>query len=819
MKKLYRWLPALLLAMPTILLVCAKSPTNPFGGIAIDTTSKTTNLPSITLNASKFDLNADGRDHTLVIAKALDADRKPINRGQILWTLSSRNFTGGSGSIESASSFTNANGEATTLYLAPALDFVPVGAIAIVTGTLNVPNNPQGSPRASVTFILRPKGTGPTTGTGVTGEPVAPIVTSVTPSTIKVDANPAVTVIIKGENFSATSEVLIVTSDGLFTAPAQFLSASQVRFAPPLGLKAGNATLFVTGPGNQLSQGFPVSLTTGVTIGTTPSVPGITQLLPTQGPVGTGAGTPTRIVLLGTGFSVANCPSAGNITFINEFVGLRKICPVSGETATSQRLVVDAPTVGLSQSGPVNVFVTNDDGTISNALIFTYTAGITNAPSLNALSPATGPTTGETKVIVTGRNFLDTDSVVIAGPQIFSPTGDVCADPDPAKQFCSGKTLCCNNQCVLNAARGACTINGTPVAVPFKHRGSGQIEVVMPNVGTSAAGLADVLVRTETNDASNIVKFTYTAPAAQLPPVTDALTFTFTGRSVTAFTFVDGSWPIIITGRNFRKCSSLIFANLSPDAGIIELLPSPDVSDCAIRRGSTSSESPRERLFRLLPPDGETINCGQRPDLVPLQETAAPECSPPITNTPSCAVGTYVHGLICDPNRNIPPTQFPRGYNLTAAQMIPAGPAPLDQFDVTSGASFTWINESEIRLFYPPARTVSCQGSHDINVYVSNDPGRGLSGDQLSNPIKVNFVNPEPCLIVTPLPAPVISFVSPSSGTCKGGISITIGGANFAQSAPPVVDIGGQNAPVTSFTNNSIIVTVPKAPPDRKSVV
>src|SRR6185503_298531 len=76
-------------------------------------------------------------------------------------------------------------------------------------------------------------------------------------------------------------------------------------------------------------------------------------------------------------------------------------------------------------------------------------------------------------------------------------------------------------------------------------------------------------------------------------------------------------WSLLIQGTRFAPCSSIVLA--LPSGLVYELLPTPDVSDCAIVRGS-SSESPRERMLRLLPPDGESIDCQTAPALVPLRQ-------------------------------------------------------------------------------------------------------------------------------------------------------------------------------------------------------
>ena len=74
MKRFSRAMTAVLLAaLPVMFLVCAKDPTNPLGGERALESERTTNLPSITLSARRFDLSADGVDSVTIRAEGPDA--------------------------------------------------------------------------------------------------------------------------------------------------------------------------------------------------------------------------------------------------------------------------------------------------------------------------------------------------------------------------------------------------------------------------------------------------------------------------------------------------------------------------------------------------------------------------------------------------------------------------------------------------------------------------------------------------------------------------------------------------------------------------
>src|SRR5436190_23605403 len=100
MKSLLRVIPAVLaLGLSATFIMCATdSPGNPFapstGGGGGETPTNPTNLPSLTVTAARFDLNADGSDGTTVIAHANNPDGSALAGGQVLWSLSTKNFTG-----------------------------------------------------------------------------------------------------------------------------------------------------------------------------------------------------------------------------------------------------------------------------------------------------------------------------------------------------------------------------------------------------------------------------------------------------------------------------------------------------------------------------------------------------------------------------------------------------------------------------------------------------------------------------------------------------------------------------------------------------
>jgi len=110
-------------------------------------------------------------------------------------------------------------------------------------------------------------------------------------------------------------------------------------------------------------------------------------------------------------------------------------------------------------------------------------------------------------------------------------------------------------------------------------------------------------------------------------------------------------------------------------------------------------------------------------------------------------------------------------------------------FGGTAATSVTVVGSTSINA------TTPAHASGSVNVVVTN-PG-GESGTKTNG-----------YLYVAPIPPPVVSGVSPTSGTTAGGTSITISGSQFSTGA--TVSIGGSAATnVTVVNSTSITATTP----------
>ncbi|HEU4872422.1 MAG TPA: IPT/TIG domain-containing protein [Pyrinomonadaceae bacterium] len=134
--------------------------------------------------------------------------------------------------------------------------------------------------------------------------------------------------------------------------------------------------------------------------------PTVTAISPTSGSTSGG----TSVTITGTGFSSGATVSLGGAAATNVMV----VSPTSITATTSART-----------AGTVDVVVTNTDtlnGTLSSG--YTYTA---SAPTVTAISPTSGSTSGGTSVTITGTGFSSGATVSLGGAaatnvMVVSPT-------------------------------------------------------------------------------------------------------------------------------------------------------------------------------------------------------------------------------------------------------------------------------------------------------------------------------------------------------------------------------------------------------------
>ncbi len=267
-------------------------------------------------------------------------------------------------------------------------------SVVVVNGTTITAATPPGSAGAvSVTVIVSGQSGSLTNGFNYV---VMPTVSNVTPNSGPAAGGTAVT--ITGTNFAAGAAV---TFGGTAASNVVVVSGTQITATTPPG-SAGAMTVMVTV--NSQSG----SLNNGYTYIVAPTVSSVSPL--------TGSTTGgTAVTITGTNFAAGATVTFGGTAATNVVV-------VSGTQITA--------TTPPGSAGAVTVTVTNpgaQSGSLANG--FTYVV----VPTVSAVSPNSGLTTGGTAVTITGTNFAAgatvtfggtaaTNVVVVSGTQITATT-------------------------------------------------------------------------------------------------------------------------------------------------------------------------------------------------------------------------------------------------------------------------------------------------------------------------------------------------------------------------------------------------------------
>ncbi|AMY09764.1 IPT/TIG domain protein [Luteitalea pratensis] len=208
-------------------------------------------------------------------------------------------------------------------------------------------------------------------------EDSSPTITSLTPSSGPTTGGTTIT--ISGSDFRAGATVFVGGTPATVTA-ATDTWATVVAPASSAGLVA----VTLTNPDGG-TYTFPSSFTY-VTAGAPVSDPVITSVTPASGPTTGGS----AVTLSGVGFQ------AGATVLFGGSPGT-----VTSVTTTSIKV-----TNPVGPAGPVTITVVNPDGgSMTMAAAFTYVQPAVTAPTISTISPASGPTTGNTLVTMTGTGF------------------------------------------------------------------------------------------------------------------------------------------------------------------------------------------------------------------------------------------------------------------------------------------------------------------------------------------------------------------------------------------------------------------------------
>jgi hypothetical protein len=268
------------------------------------------------------------------------------------------------------------------------------------------------APPGTGTLPVTVSGPGGTSGPGVNFTYVGPSIATVSPLFGPVGGGTPVT--LTGSNFTGTSKVLFGGQ------PAQRLTVDsdhQITAVSPPFFGVQEFDILVTTPvgtSNPAPNDQQFDYGPGITNNSSSS------LSPNTGPWNGGTSVTIHGINFGSSASVTFNGAAGQITSISDTQIVVTTPPRTGSMAGNQSAAVVVTTAGgQSDGGPS----------------FTYTPP--PAPTVSGLSPAGGPVTGTTTVIITGTNFIPISGTQVAVSfggravvgQVLSATSITCVAP------------------------------------------------------------------------------------------------------------------------------------------------------------------------------------------------------------------------------------------------------------------------------------------------------------------------------------------------------------------------------------------------------
>jgi hypothetical protein len=518
--------------------------------------------------------------------------------------------------------------------------------------------------------------------------------------------------------------------------------------------------------------GLQVALGTAASADT---VPAVTSLSPAAGPTSGG----TSVEINGTGFT-----GAVQVTF--------------GGASVPFTVVSDSEITTTSPPGSSLVSVIVFTSTAESALSFHDGFTYANAPTITELFPSTGPTAGGTAVSMTGSGFTGATSVTFggvaasnltvvsdnqltmiapagsAGPAtvtVTSPLGT--ASTTAANQYTYADTP------VVSGISPSSGPNGGGDSVTIT--GSSLTGVTAVSFGTAAATNVIVesdsaVVATAPAHADGTVDVTVTNPAGTSAAVTaDQYTYAAAAPTVTAVSPATGppggGTTVTITGTGFSDATGVSFG-----------------STAAAAVGLSSATS----ITAVTPAGSGTVD--------------VTVTSPDGTSAASAA------------------DQFSYGSAPTATQLLPSsGPTGGGPQVTVDGTGFV-AGQTSVTIggtVIPPA-SVTVQNANVLTFFLPAGAAGLVSvtvtaPGGTSDPVPGGFRYQPPL----PPPSPVVTALSPSSGTTAGGTSVTItgtgftgvAGVSFGSAAAASFRVNSSTS-ITAVTNSTINGTVTATSPD-----
>ena len=672
------------------------------------------------------------------------------------------------------------------------------GAVGVIVTTGGGPSNTF----ASFTYILPPN------------------IKSMTPASVSRVGGTIVT--ITGTNFiGATS----VTLGGLNATSFNVVNGTSITFITPERTTGGMVNVIVTtggGPSNTFSTFI--------------YVPFVSAILPAFG-TRTGG---TSVKITGIAFTGATSVTFGGIPATNVFV--------------FNPTTITCKTPAGIAAGDVGVIVSTRDGPSNTFSSFTYLT----PPNITSISPSYGGTVGETIVTITGKCFTGVSSVLFGGLKVKSlrvidDTTITCVTaPRPTPGDVS---ITVQNSIGISNAFSSFTYIITPkltsISPTFGSTTGGNTVTI---TGTDFTGATEVTVGDLSCSSFTVIDnntLTCITPARIAPGPVGIIVTTGGGQTKKSspFTYIvppiitsislpfgatTGGNVVTITGVNFKGASSVLFGGINAtlvkavnDTTITCKTPvsiSAGAVDVIVRTGGGPSNTFSSFMYitppvisDISPPDGSILG-GNIVTITGTNLTGATSiifgkaaatnitvvddttltCRTPLNKAGAVGVivrtgggpsNTFASFTFVTPSSitGIVPLSGStnggtfvtiKGKDFTGATSVTIGGVEATSFNVVSATIITCITPAHI-------------GAGGVGIIVTTAGGQSK---------QFSFYN-----YITP---PVITSLSPSSGSTVGGTIVTITGTNFTGATS--VTINGKAATPIKVVDNTTITC--KAP-------
>jgi hypothetical protein len=654
----------------------------------------------------------------------------------------------------------------------------------------------------------------------------APTVASVLPSAGALAGGTSI--IITGTGFAAGATVnLGITA---CTSPT-IISSAQISCVTPANA-LGSVDVIVTNADGQfgtLSSGYAYQ-----------AAPTLTAISPQFGPLAGG----TTLTLTGTGFKTGATISIGG----------SPCGSVSIASLTSATCVTTA-----HAQGTVTATFTNRDGQAASLSSgFSYTAQ--PAPTLSAVSPPIGHTSGGRTITITGTGFLTGATVSIGGSNcasvsVASSTSLTCVTT--AHSAATVDIVLTNGDLQQSTLVGQYTYTAVPAPSlisisPAIGNPAGGTYVTLTGSGFQLNAVVTVGGGTCTSPSvlsqSSMTCFT-PAHAAGTGTVVVTNTDTQTGTLTDGFTYQDsptvssilpsggspnGGTNVLVTGTNFVNGSTVTIAGLTctnpvilsstqitcdtpahaaaiadvsvnnPDnsfgtlAAAYTYRPGPVIDSLSPRFGSTAGGT-------SVTVTGSSFTAGMSFVFGGVPCTSVNVVS---STTATCTTGTHSQGIVSAVATN-PDTQV---YTMSSAFSYTAASAPAISAispaagQITGGQTVTLTGNNFLSGATVALGGVSCTSVSVVSVTsITCTTGASsagtvdvvvTNGDYQTGTLTNGF-------LYTTTPAPILSSVSPPGGPLAGGITLNLSGQYFNPSV--VVTIGGNSCTPVNFGSSTTI--------------